>query len=101
MASVEATPAISLEKFISYLDFRETNSAHKIYTMIDWNRMADVADEHGVDSAEFRGAMRHELTLARSKNDFQSMVTENFESPKSNGERFSNWLSYALSRGKS
>lgn len=101
MTAVTVKPAISLDKFTSYLDFREANSAHQIYNMIDWERMEQVAKEHGVDSAEFRGAMRCELTLARSKNDFQQMVNQNFESPTSNGERFKNWLSYALSRGKS
>ena len=43
MPTVTVKPAISLDKFTSYLDFREANSAHQIYNMIDWERMEQVA----------------------------------------------------------
>jgi hypothetical protein len=96
----DISPAISLERFTSFLDYREINSAYKIYNMIDWANIEATVANYGVDSPQFVYAIRAELTLARSKNDFQTMINENFEAPMSNGERFKNWLSYALSRGK-
>lgn len=98
--AADTAPAISLDRFTSFLDYREVNSAHKIYSMIDWANIEATTTEFGVDSPQFVGAIRTELTLARSKNDFQAMVNRNFEAPMSNGDRFKNWLSYALSRGK-
>ncbi len=98
--TVDTAPAISLDRFTSFLDYREVNSAHKIYNMIDWARIEKTTTDFGVDSPQFVGAIRTELALARSKDNFQTMVNENFEAPMSNGDRFKNWLSYALSRGK-
>jgi hypothetical protein len=98
--TADTAPVISLDQFTSFLDYREVNSAHKIYNMIDWANVEAAAAEFGFDSPQCVGAIRTELTLARSKNDFQSMVNENFDAPMSNGDRFKNWLSYALSRGK-
>jgi len=98
--TTDSSPVISLERFTSFLDYREINSAHKIYSMIDWVNVKEVVAKFGVDSPQCVYSIRAELSLARSKNDFQTMVNENFEAPMSNGDRFKNWLSYALSRGK-
>lgn len=98
--TADVEPIISLDQFTSFLDYREVNSAHIIHSMIDWANVESAATEFGLNSPQCVGAIRSELTRARSKNDFQSMVNENFDAPMSNGDRFKNWLSYALSRGK-
>ncbi len=98
--TADTAPIISLDRFTSFLDYREVNSAHKIYSMIDWANAEAAAAEFGIESPQCIRSIRTELALARSKNNFQAMVNENFEAPMSNGDRFKNWLSYALSRGK-